>query len=594
MDGVQIPLGKVLFLLLSFLMVKSPVKATEHFEKGEGEVINVLDFGAIANDGLDDTEYLRLAVEKARATPNSRLYFPAGEYRLSDPKAIKIQEDAFSGKLGANPQDMLYRPNQAYIIGLDFEGAKGLTIDAEGAKLVCDGWMEPLSFQNAQDIILNGLTIDYKKRPNSYGKIINLGEDFVDVKFPSEEQMTEEMLILRIMVYDNAKQSLVGQAVYHKDKKMIAQNTMRFWGEGIRKQAELGRVLVTFSGFHYRPAILIYKTKDITLNDVTIHAQAGMGIVGHLSKNISLNRLKVIPPGGRYVSSNTDATHFATNRGYIRFKDCEFAGQGDDATNVHNYYAHIVSRPEEHICETFLGEREFTHSLYQDEPQVGDVLAVVQKSTLKEVGYIRVSDFEAKPEERKVKIAFEGQLPEDIDNYYLANMTACPSLEFINCKVKSHRARSVLVKTRKVLIENCSFENTTGTAIHIGAEGNWGEGVASEDVVVRNNRFSNCGLGGENDGTIDGTSAVAVHVNSQDRSVPGLHKRILIENNKVIGGEHAISIKGAQDVTIRYNEFNEIEKEPIVVGSSEKVKAFGNKGAKVIESLQTPVLPNLW
>ncbi len=594
MDGVQIPLGKVLFLLLSFLMVKSYVKAVEYFEKGEGEVINVLDFGAIANDGLDDTKYLRLAAEKARTTPNSRLYFPSGEYHLSDPKAIKIQKAALSGKLGANPQDILYRPNQAYIIGLDFEGAKGLTIDAEGVKLVCDGWMEPLSFRNAQDIILNGITIDYEKRPNSYGEIINLGEDFVDVKFPAEEKMTEEMLILRIMVYVNAKQSLVGQAVYHKNKKMIAPNTIRFWGEGIRKQSELGRVLVTFSGFHYRPAILIYKTKGITLNDVTIHAQAGMGIVGHLSKNISLNRLKVIPPEGRYVSSNTDATHFSTNRGFIRFKDCEFAGQGDDATNVHNYYAHIVSRPEENICETFLGEREFTHSLYQDEPQVGDVLAVVQKSTLKEVGYIRVSDFEANPEERKVKITFEGRLPDDIDSYYLANMTACPSLEFINCKVKSHRARSVLVKTRKVLIENCSFENTTGTAIHIGAEGNWGEGVASEDVVVRNNRFSNCGLGGENDGTIDGASAVAVHVNAQDRSVPGLHKRILIENNKVIGGEHAISIKGAQDVIIRYNEFNEIEKEPIVVGASEKVKAYENKGADAIGPPQDPILPNLW
>ncbi|PZX48294.1 glycosyl hydrolase family 28-related protein [Algoriphagus chordae] len=558
------------------------------------EVINVRDFGAIPNDGKDDTAFLRKAAEKARTTPNATLYFPAGEYQLRDQKAVDIQEAAFAGELGANPQEVLYVPNQEYVIGLDFEGADGLTIDANDVKIIFDGWMEPVSFRNTQNVTLNGLTIDYKKRPNSYGEIIKLGEDYVDVEFPEEEEMTDEMLILRVMLYNKEKKSLVGTAVYFDSKKGIAPNVLRFYGAGIRNQAELGRVLITFSGFHYRPAILIYKTKDITLNDVTINAQAGMGIVGHLSKNITMNRLKVVPPAGRYVSSNTDATHFATNRGFIRFDDCEFEGQGDDATNVHNYYAHIVSRPAENVCETFLGEKNFTHSTYQDEPQNGDVLAVIEKSTLKEVGYIRVSDFETNPEERLVKITFDGDLPEDIENYYLANMSATPSLEFANSQVRSHRARSVLVKTRKVLIENSSFENTTGTAIHIGAEGNWLEGVASEDVIIRNNTFTNCGLGGNNDGTIDGASAIAIHVNAPDRTIPGLHKRILIENNKVIGGEHAFTVKGAENVTIRNNEFLEIVKEPIVVGASRKVSAYENKGAADIASKISPVIPIWW
>ena len=302
-----------------------------------------------------------------------------------------------------------------------------------------------------------------------------------------------------------------------------------------------------------------------------------------------MNRLNVVPRKGRFVSSNTDATHFATNRGFIHFNDCHFAGQGDDATNVHNYYASIVTRQTSNTIETFLGRKNFTHSTYLDEPQAGDVLAVVDKNTLEEKGYIKVVRFWPNPKERKIKIEFDGNLPENIEDYFLANMTACPSLNFVNCEVKSHRARSVLVKTRKVLIEGCSFENTTGTAIHIGAEGDWGEGVASEDVIVRNNSFTNCGLGGPNDGTIDGASAIAVHVKAKNRKIPGLHKRMLFERNTIDGGVHAIVIKGAQDITIKNNEFLNIRKEPIVIDASIRIKAIDNIGSKNIGDDLEPV-----
>lgn len=568
------------YLKLFFILCFSCFWSYKGYCLGRREVIDVSAFGAGVDDGRDDTRSLREAVKKARQTPGSTLYFPAGRYLISDPKAIQIQQDALTGKLGANPQDELYVHNNEYVIGLDFVGAKDLKIEADGAELLCDGWMEPVSFRNAENITLNGLTIDYKRPANSAGKIINMGKDYVDVKFAAEDPVDDKMIMIRIMIYDENRQSLVGPAVYHKTKELIAPQTMRFYGTTIRQQAELGRVLMVWSGFHYRPAILIYKTRNITLNDVTIHSQAGMGIVGHLSEDIALNRLKVVPRRGRYISSNTDATHFATNRGYIRFVNCEFEGQGDDATNVHNYYAHIVSRSSDNVCETFLGEKNPTHSSYQDEPMAGDILAVVKKSTLEEAGYIKVRRFWANPETRRVKIEFDGYLPDNTEDYYLANMTACPQLEFLDSRVKSHRARSVLVKTRRVRIEGNSFENTTGTAIHIGAEGDWGEGVASEDVVVKNNTFTNCGLGGADDGTIDDASAIAVHVKAPKRDRPGLHKRLLFEGNEISGGIHAITIKNAEDVIIRNNVFTDMSEAPVVVGASRRVHVYNNKGAE--------------
>lgn len=582
---------RVIFCILFFVIFQN-VRSQNHQHKNE--VINVLEFGAIPNDTNDDTDALREAVALARTKENATLYFPKGRYHISDPLAIKIQEDAMSGKLGKNPQNQLYKPNQEYVIGLDFKGAKNLTIEATNVQLICDGWMEPISLRECNNVTLNGVTIDYKKVPNSAGKIIKLGVDYVDVKFPDSDPVTHDLIMLRIMIYDLEKQSLVGASVYHKKKELIAPQTIRFYGKSVRNQAELGRVLIALSGYHYRPAILLYKSNNMVLNDVTIHSQAGMGIVGHLNENITMNRLQVIPRKGRFVSSNTDATHFATNRGFINFFDCEFGGQGDDATNVHTYYSHVISQEASNLCEYDLGDNNVTHSLYLDEPEVGDVMAIVERNTLKEIGYIRVNRFWSYPKEVKVKIEFDGELPKNKDTYFLVNISATPSLKFVNCTVKSHRARSVLVKTRKVLIEGCTFENTTGTAIHIGAEGDWGEGITSEDVIVRNNVFTNCGIGGADDGTIDGASAIAVHIKAKNTNAAGLHKRLLFENNKVNGGIHAIVVKGASDVTIRNNSFKEIREEPIVIDASIRVKAYDNEGARAIgEKQKKLVLPNL-
>ena len=45
------------------------------------------------------------------------------------------------------------------------------------------------------------------------------------------------------------------------------------------------------------------------------------------------------------------------------------------------------------------------------------------------------------------------------------------------------------------------------------------------------------------DGTIEGVSAIAVHVKAPNTNVVGLNKRILIENNLINGGKHALLLK---------------------------------------------------
>ena len=71
-----------------------------------------------------------------------------------------------------------------------------------------------------------------------------------------------------------------------------------------------------------RPAVCIRNAEKIRLNNMTIHSHHGMGIVGHLSRDIVIEGLSVIPSSGERMSTDTDATHFASCYGDLIIKNC--------------------------------------------------------------------------------------------------------------------------------------------------------------------------------------------------------------------------------------------------------------------------------
>ncbi len=537
----------------------------------KGSVINVLDFGAVPNDGQNDLEALRLALKACKDFDARILVLPPGRYVLADEMAQHLRDDVLHRRYGNNPQNYMFNRDLDYVVGLDFTGIKNLTINGYGAELYCDGWMETIVLANAQNIVMNGITVDNKRPANSVGEIIQVGEDFVDVKFFDWCPVFDGINFCRFMVYDDDLGRIAGGCISCNDWKIVAPQTMR-----MKSQSDLlekGRKLLCWHCFHFRPAILIYNSLNITLSDVSIYAHPGMGIVGHLSENIELNHLRIIPRSGRYISTNTDATHFASCYGFLRFNECEFGGQGDDATNVHNYYKQIASEPVNNTCMIDTLRSYDLHSMRMDYPRDGDVFAVVKRKTLEEVGYIQVESVDIDFDKWKTTITYKGNIPFDYKDYYLADISALPMLTFRNCKVDSHRARSVLCKTRNVIIEGNVFNGCTGTAIHIGAEGHWMEGATSKNVIVRNNQFNNCGFA---DGTINGASAVSIHVAAEDVTVPGLHKNIIIENNDINGGYYGISVSSAENVLISNNNFRNIRKDNVKVDYSNMVKIYEN------------------
>ena len=347
----------ILFSILSILACHLVMAS------GQNKMINVTDMGARPDDGKDDTRALRRAVAYACEHPGTTLYFPKGIYELKDKEAIALETKVLNGEMGENPEKVIYTPYYPYVKGLDFTGAKQVTVWANQATLLCEGWMEPISLDQCEDVTVKGITIDYKRKPFVSGDIVEITSDYFDVQFGEDKIVTEKMPLTRMMFWDKEKNRLYPEPIYFPKRELLGGNKVRFYHS--LPQTLKGSNATALNSFHFRPAILVYRSVSTCLEDVTIHAQPGMGIVGFDSKDIFIKRLSIRPSSGYYQSTNTDATHFACCEGVLHFQGCYFQGQGDDAVG-------IDAQQQGHLAVLGRGAHGLAHLGVADEERQGD------------------------------------------------------------------------------------------------------------------------------------------------------------------------------------------------------------------------------
>lgn len=528
--------------------------------------VSVEDFGAKPNDNIDDSKALANAAAYCRENPNTVLVFSPGNYILKNELGIKTEKAAMRGDLGQNPESIIFKPNYPYGKGMDFSGSKSVSIEGNGAVIQCYGWFEPISIMNCENFSLKNITIDYPHKPFSWGKVIEVTDSYFEVKFSNDRVIDNQMVLGRMTFWDLQEDLLTRDVIYFPNREILGNNRVRFHHK-IRKE-NLGQVANVLHCFHFRPAILISGSKQTSIQDVTIHAQPGMGIVGFDSHDILINRLNVRPAPGYYQSTNTDATHFACCSGLLRFDGCYFEAQGDDATNVHGYY-HTVIALDETTFVTKLEAPTFTHSQEIDLPRVGDKLELVHRETLQVIDTLIVEEAISDKATLQNKIRVHKKLNIEPQNYYVMNVSKLPQLEFVNSTINSHLARAILVKTRDVLIENNRINGSSNTAIHIGAEAWWSEGTHSQNVTVRNNIITNCGF----QSTQGGASGIAVIIDAKNTSNTYLHKNIKIENNTIVGSNNICGIFIGNTIGVQLiNNIIQKCKQDILIKSSSEVK----------------------
>ena len=504
--------------------------------------------------GESDMERFRQAAAYLRGHLGTCLVLEPKTYHLCDEQARKLQQEVMAGAFTKNPEPLLFNYNFAYVSGIDLTGAQDVCIDGRGATLRFDGFMENFTLASCKNVTLKNFNIDLVRKAYSKGIVTGCGERWTDADFGTQTMLCAAMPTMRILIYSPTQRRFVNRTVIGRDGSIghsdFACDDEKFSVEALgggkfrlhgMRHGGIGDELYVTHTFHFRPSILIYEAEHTVLEHICIHSHCGMGVVGHRSKDILLRGLKIVPSPGEAMSTNTDATHFASCAGLLRFEGCHFAGHGDDATNVHGYY-HTILSANKNSCTARVEAPTGTHSQKLDYFNPGDMLELTGIKNLASAKTYRV--LESRPDFDKMQCEYvlDSDLPAELDAYFLASVTQMPRLEFIGCFVSSHRSRCVLVKTRDVLIENSHFEQTPHPAVCVSAEGWWHEGTTSENVVIRHNRMIDCG-------------GISINIAADKPDRPA-HKNILIENNIIDcpACQHAIRAEHVDGLTVRGNQ----------------------------------------
>lgn len=510
--------------------------------------VSVEKFGAFPNDGKNDFQALREATAYCRENPGTTLFFPPGKYDIDNEQARKIEFEAISGAYGESVQRTLFKPDGPYVTALDLKGCNNTTIKAHGATLFLHGWYEVITIQGAKDVKIEGISILYNRPPSTIGRVVKSTEEWFEAEFDTERyRFIDEKVTGRLHFYDAVRNRLYTARRTTK-KELVAPGKIRF---ETKTAPAIGDYFVLRHGGHYRPAIMVKECEDITFQDVKIHSQPGMGIVGHLTKNIMIDNLQVVPEVGSVISSNTDATHFTSCSGTITIQNSKFRGQGDDCTNIHGYYYRMYPEADDKVEIRIEGAD--LHALSLDYPEIGDTMVVIDNKNMSEQGRYMVQSVDTSSVDWKVVIGLDRKIDvESLDGYYMWNYSRFPKVRIYNNSVHSHLARSFLIKSRDVVIAKNCILNSTITAIKLGAELSWRESGPAENVLIEENYITGCGY------AAGPTVPSCITLSTEARELPPyLNKNIIIRNNVFdTDKEVAVLLKDAENVIVENNMAN--------------------------------------
>lgn len=498
-------------------------------------------------------------------------------------------------------------------IAFPIVGKKGITIDGGGAELVFHGRILPFVIDSSSDITVKNISIDYSSVWYSQAEIIEAdrhktvlkfskdtpcrvedgkfcfevygGEDILDEVFAVEFELDEKgsprpsSCKPPYFPYSGEKKDHGFLSGMYRDVMLEGRGRNEVIMHGnLGFVHTVGNNIVMLHSSREFPGIFINESKDVRLEGINIYYTSGMGVIGQLSENITLDRVKAEPRkgSGRMISVNADATHFVNCRGKITMTGCKFVSMNDDACNIHGIYLICDSNetPETIIC---------TFGHYQQRGinicRVGDRVAIIDKKTSSTVcTRLVVASELISPEKLRLTLDRAVELGED---YLVENLSTAPEIYISDCESGNNRPRGFLLSSAgKTVIERCKFYNMH-CGIQIGGEmRDWYESGAVTDVTISDCDFENSAYAG-------GT-AISIAPKLYERVPRDLfHGRILIQYNRFTqSSKRFLHAELVRELIVRENRFRLDKSLPLHNAAGENGMYITNCGKVSVEEIR--------
>ncbi len=527
-------------------------------------------------DNIDFTTQIREILENNKRG-NIVLEFEEGVYHFYPEKAEGLY-------ICVSNNDNGYKR-----MAFNLSGMENVWIEGAGTEFMFHGSMVPFYINEASDISISGIDIDYDHSFIFEGEVI--ANDPVrktfDIRVSNDIQYKIRGNRLFFGGYDwelpvgeNIVFNPETRAPYYRTQKYhhapwrgdlwvesIGDNLIRLQGN-MEEVPPVGSIY-TDKGPHGRnrvfPGIILHTSSGISLEGINIYMSGAMALIAENTENVTLREFNVrLRPGSnRIISSSADATHFVNCRGLIHFENCLFENMLDDATNVHGTYMKVVDLSGDCLAV------QFGH--YQQEgfrfAQKGDTLRLIDSNTLLPVHTFTVKDIQWVNHNYGL-IHADNSFPDLEKSLAVENLSNCASVVMQNCIVRNNRARSILISTNKpVMIEHNYFDSMMAGVLIAGDANKWCESGDVSDVVIRNNTFVNIGKGGDAPQSV---LQISPEIAPEYRDMGYYHGRIVFENNTVrTFDSQVIYGLSVENLIIRNNTFIQSKDyEPVFKGLS--------------------------
>jgi hypothetical protein len=406
-----------------------------------------------------------------------------------------------------------------------------LEINGNGAVIVNTSFQSTLQIKSSSHVTFRDFSIDYDPLPFTQGTVAAIAPRTLDITVKVDAGYPDDAKFLATIqggffaVMDRRTRALKAGA-----RSFLEPAKVEPAGNGLIKvhlkwsANDLGPGQVPLVvgdtvaiGTTYAHAVEVDGSTATQFIGINVRASPAMGIVESGGPGAMILQRVAIAPGpkpmgavmDRLISTNADGTHFTAVERGPAIDGCSFANTGDDAVNVHGFYFFVVEKT---------AARAYRLSPKWDVGmQVGDSVESSENGTFRSLGQSKIVALtKKKAPELKNKIAqiWKGKSPTTLpDTIYEVELQselplkvgdALTSLSRIGSGTtvrnsSFHACGRVMVKSPDSVIENNRFGYSIGVAIHVGSDiGFWAESGFARNMVISNNTFTQCAIGGNN------------------------------------------------------------------------------------------------
>ena len=459
-------------------------------------------------DGLEDrTRSVLDAVSACRDAGGGRIVFKPGRYCLANPSPERW--------MVSNHHDPMPRN-----VFLPLKGLRDVELFSEDAQFVCDGEGIALALVDTTNVVVRGLSFDYRRPYFSEWRLKDgrlVGDDGL---FPWIVESNKLVAVGRGWAYPQR----LAEFFNGQTREFLGAE---WWDGSPEKKFAYpdGSVAVTRGAFRPNPTVFLYRAVNTTLENGGAYSSAGIGLMAQRSDTVAVRSWRT--RNGRYFTSlQADATHFSNCRGQLSVTDSVFEGMVDDAINVHSTCLEIAAVPTANCLEC-----SYRHpaSVGFEVFAPGERLRFIRSKTLEPGAVTKVLKVEQRGPE-SVRLTLAGSVPGGYGiGDAVENADWQPSVRFAGNVVRNSKPRAALFTTPgKVVCESNLFDHVAGHPIELAGDArDWYESGACRDVTIRGNRFRSCAkVGGH----------AMILVDPQVADLTGqrehYHRNILVEGNR--------------------------------------------------------------